>query len=86
MVRQEFFFPRKGDGKEMSLAEGMKDIAENIVASYETRIRSIESLFETTHQILEGFQNSFFSLQEAVFFLSRIILCYISWFKQLYLK
>ena len=44
----------------MSLAEGMKDIAENIVASYETRSRSIGSLFDTTHQILEGFQNSFF--------------------------
>lgn len=48
----------------MSLTEGMQDIAENIVASYETRSRSIESLFETTHQILEGFQNSFFDTRQ----------------------
>ena len=48
----------------MSLAEGMKDIAENIVASYETRSRSIESLFNTTHQILEGFQNSFLDTRQ----------------------
>jgi predicted DNA-binding protein YlxM (UPF0122 family) len=48
----------------MSLAEGMKDIAENIVASYEARSRSIGSLFDTTHQILEGFQNSFFDTRQ----------------------
>jgi DNA-binding ferritin-like protein (Dps family) len=48
----------------MSLAEGMKDIAENIIASYETRSRSIGSLFETTHQILEGFQNSFLDTRQ----------------------
>jgi hypothetical protein len=48
----------------MSLAEGMKDIAENIVASYETRSRSIGSLFDTTHQILEGFQSSFFDKRQ----------------------
>jgi hypothetical protein len=43
----------------MSLTEGMKDLAGNMVDSYETRSRSIESLFDTTHQILEGFPNSF---------------------------
>jgi len=48
----------------MSLAEGPTDMAENIVASYETKSRSIGSLFETTHQILEGFQNSFFDTRQ----------------------
>jgi predicted DNA-binding protein YlxM (UPF0122 family) len=48
----------------MSLAEGMRGIAENIVASFETRSRSIGSLFDTTHQILEGFQNSFFDTRQ----------------------
>jgi len=48
----------------MSLAESMKDIAESIVASYETRSRSIGSLFDTTHQILEGFQNSFLDTRQ----------------------
>ncbi len=48
----------------MSLAEGMQDIAENIVASYETRSRSIGSLFDTTHQILEGFQYYFLDTRQ----------------------
>jgi hypothetical protein len=48
----------------MSLAEGMKDIAENIFSSYETRSRSIGSLFDMTHQILEGFQSSFFETRQ----------------------
>jgi hypothetical protein len=43
----------------MSLAEEMKDFVDNIFASYEARSRSIGSLFDTTHQILEGFQSSF---------------------------
>ena len=43
----------------MSLAEEMKDLVDNIFTSYEARSRSIGSLFDTTHQILEGFQSSF---------------------------
>jgi hypothetical protein len=48
----------------MSLAEGMKDIADNIVASYEARSWSIGALFDSTHQILEGFQNSFLDTRQ----------------------
>jgi len=48
----------------MTLAEGMQDIAENIVASYEMRSRSIGSLFDTAHQILEGFQQSFLDTRQ----------------------
>jgi hypothetical protein len=60
--RNSFF--KKGAKKEMSLAEGMKDVAENIITSYETRIQSIGSLFDTTHQILEAFQNSFLDTKQ----------------------
>jgi len=48
----------------MSLDEGLTNIAENIVAAYEARSRSTESLFAATHQILEGFQNSFFDTRQ----------------------
>jgi hypothetical protein len=44
---------------EMSSAGEMKDIVDNVFASYEARSRSIGSLLDTTHQILEGFQRSF---------------------------
>jgi DNA primase catalytic subunit len=36
----------------------MKNIVDNIVSSYEARIQSIGTLFDTTHQILLGFQDS----------------------------
>ena len=48
----------------MTLAEEMKDLVDNIFASYEARSRSIGSLFDTTHQILEGFQSSFFEARK----------------------
>lgn len=48
----------------MSLSEDMKNIVENIVSSYEARIQSIESIFNTTHQILEGFQKSFLDTKQ----------------------
>jgi hypothetical protein len=59
-----FFLSKKGDHTEMSIAEEMKDIVDNIFASYEARSRSIGSLFDTTHQILEGFQSSFFEARK----------------------
>jgi len=43
----------------MSSAEDMKNIVENILSSYEMRIRSIGAIFETTHQLLRSFQESF---------------------------
>ncbi len=43
----------------MALAEDMRNIVENIVSSYETRIQSIGAIFDTTHQLLESFQDSF---------------------------
>lgn len=44
--------------KTMPLAEDMKNIVENIVSSYETRIQSVGAIFDATHQILQGFQDS----------------------------
>lgn len=43
----------------MPLAEDMKDIVNNIVGSYETKIRSVGAIFDTTHQLLQTFQESF---------------------------
>jgi len=40
------------------ISNGMKNIVDNIVSSYEARIQSIGTLFDTTHQILLGFQDS----------------------------
>jgi hypothetical protein len=41
------------------LAIGAKENSvENVIASYESRIQNVEALFETTHQILHGLQES----------------------------
>ena len=48
----------------MPLAEEMKNIVDHIVSSYEARIQSIESLFDTTHYILRSFQNSLFDMKK----------------------
>jgi len=45
--------------KFMAIAEDMKNIAEDVISSYETRLQSIGAIFDSTHQLLEGFQNSF---------------------------
>ncbi|MFA4828988.1 MAG: hypothetical protein WC855_09295 [Thermodesulfovibrionales bacterium] len=37
----------------------MKNIAENIIFSYEARIQSIGDIFDNTHLLLRGFQDSF---------------------------
>ncbi|MBI5187697.1 MAG: hypothetical protein HZA07_01295 [Nitrospirae bacterium] len=39
----------------MPFTEEMKDIVENIVSSYETRIQGIEAVFDTTYQLLKGY-------------------------------
>jgi len=49
---------------DVSISNGMKNIVENIISSYETRIQSIGSIFDTTHQLLEGFQDSFFDTKQ----------------------
>jgi hypothetical protein len=48
----------KEETKRMPLAKDMKNIVDQIVSSYETRIQSIGTFFDTTHQILLGFQDS----------------------------
>ena len=48
----------------MPLAEDMKNIVEDIISSYETRIQSIGVIFDTTHQLLEGFQESFLDTKQ----------------------
>jgi len=42
----------------MPLAEDMKNIVESIISSYDARIQSIGAIFDTTGQLLEGFQES----------------------------
>ena len=42
----------------------MEDVTGNMVASFGTNSQSIESLFDAAHQILEGFQNSFFDTRQ----------------------
>jgi len=49
--------PQKGT-RAMPLAEDMQNIIEDIISSYEVRIQSIGAIFDTTHQLLEGFQDN----------------------------
>jgi len=46
------------------ISNGMKNIVEDIISSYENRIQNIGAIFETTHQLLEGFQNSFLDTRQ----------------------
>jgi len=48
----------------MPFGEDMKDIVEDIVSSYESRIQSIGAIFDNTQQILEGFQDSFLDAKQ----------------------
>lgn len=48
----------------MPLAEDMKGITEDIISSYEARIQSIGDIFDTTHQLLRGFQDSFLDTKQ----------------------
>jgi hypothetical protein len=57
--RHESFSFMEGIIMEVSSAGEMKDMVDSVFASYEARSRSIGSLFDTTHRILEGFQRSF---------------------------
>lgn len=43
----------------MPLEEDIDNTVENIVSSYEAKIRSIGAIFDTTHQLLHSFQDSF---------------------------
>jgi len=48
----------------MSQVLDLKDVVEDIVTSYEAKIQSIASIFDTTHQIFEGFQDSFLDAKQ----------------------
>ncbi len=42
----------------------LKNTAENVISSYETRIESVGALFDTTHQILDDCQEAFLDNKE----------------------
>ena len=48
----------------MPLAEERGNIVDHIVSSYETRVQNMGTLFHTTHQILQGFQDSLLDTKE----------------------
>ena len=50
--------------KETHLTEDLNNIINNILYSYEIRIKSIGSIFDTTHQILQGFQDDLFDTRQ----------------------
>ena len=41
----------------MGIVDDIKNIVENVISSYEARIQSIGAIFDSTHQLLEGFQD-----------------------------
>ena len=49
---------QKGKSRTMLLAVDTQNIVGDIISSYETRIQGVEALFQTTHRILQGFQDS----------------------------
>ena len=48
----------------MSETLDLKNAAENVISSYETRIESVGAIFDTTHQILDDFQEAFLGNKE----------------------
>jgi hypothetical protein len=66
MSRQDIPFLLKEKGREtrMPLAEEMRNIVDHIMSSYEARIQSVESLFDTTHHILRSFQHSLLDMKQ----------------------
>jgi hypothetical protein len=48
----------------MPLAEDMRNIAENIISSYEARLEGMGVIFDTTYQLLQGFQDSFIDTKQ----------------------
>jgi len=48
----------------MPLAEYMKNTVNDIISSYETKIRSVGAIFDTTHQLLQTFQDSFLDTKQ----------------------
>ncbi|MBI4684670.1 MAG: hypothetical protein HY755_05685 [Nitrospirae bacterium] len=50
--------------KTLHMSNGMKDIVNDMIFSYEARIQSMEAIFDATHQILQGFQDSFLDARQ----------------------
>jgi len=48
----------------MSDGGNLRDVVEDIVSSYDARIQKLESVFDTTHQLLHGFQENFLDLKQ----------------------
>jgi len=48
----------------MPSARDMEHIVNNIFSSYEARIQSMGEIFDTTHQLLKGFQESFLDTKQ----------------------
>lgn len=48
----------------MSVSEDMKNVVEDIVCSYESRIQNISSIFDAACQLIEGFQDSFLDAKQ----------------------
>lgn len=46
------------------VSDGINDIVNDVVSSYEARIQTIGAIFDTTHQIIEDFQDSFLDTKE----------------------
>ena len=64
MVSQEKPLQESGVSVIMLLAEDTKSFVEDIFSSYETRMQGVEVLFETTNQILQGFQDSVLDIRQ----------------------
>lgn len=48
----------------MKLKKNMKGITENILSSFEARIQSLGDIFDTTHLLLRGFEDSFLDTKQ----------------------
>ncbi|MBU4403903.1 MAG: hypothetical protein KJ907_14370 [Actinobacteria bacterium] len=54
----------KREGRKMSIAEDIKKLGEDIVASYDVRVKAIGALVKDTHQMLKGFNSEHKEMSE----------------------
>jgi len=61
---QKIAISKKDSANNTHMSNGMKNIVESVISSYQARIQSIGAIFDSTHQLLEGFQDGLLNTRE----------------------
>jgi len=54
----------KNEDQTMKIVDDVANVVQDIISSYETRIESVSSIFDATHQLIEGFRDSFLDTKQ----------------------